>query len=139
MKDFQEVIDDCKEKEPVVPAIKKEEHGVYRKYIEQVLPYVSPFLLSIVTGPLNTASIFLQVTAKGASSASLYQTKIKAQPNLERHILNGVFGDNKIYEPPKVAGYSDAFKRLGREGIKGFYKGNLTGVFLASGNAWIKS
>jgi hypothetical protein len=96
-------------------------------------------LLSIVTGPLNTASIFLQVTAKGSSSATLLDAKIKVQPHLERHILNGIFGDNKFYEPPRVAGYSDAFKKLAKEGLRGFYKGNLTGVFLASGNAWIKN
>jgi hypothetical protein len=49
---------------------------------EKVLPYVSPFLLSVVTGPLNTASIILQVTSKGQSKESSLQAKIKAQPHL---------------------------------------------------------
>ena len=79
-----------------------------------ILPYISPFLLSIVTGPLNTASILLQVTSKGQSVDMSHQAKIKAQPHLERHILNGIFGDNKIYEPPKLNGYKEVFKKLGR-------------------------
>ena len=106
---------------------------------EQILPYASPFILSLITGPLNTASILLQVTAKGPSGDASSQAKIKAQPHLERHILNGIFGDNKIYEPPKVHGYREVFKKLGREGLRGLYKGNLTGVVLASSNAFIKS
>jgi hypothetical protein len=52
--------------------------------------------------------------------------------------MNGIFGDNKIYEPPKVYNYREAFKKLGKEGLRGLYKGNLTGVLLASGNAFMK-
>ncbi len=60
-----------------------------------MLPYVGPFLLSIVTGPLNTASILLQVTSKGPLSSQ--EIKIKTQPQWQRHIMNGIFGDNRIY------------------------------------------
>lgn len=101
------------------------------------MPYIGPFLLSIVTAPLATASIFMQITAKGAPSP--LEAKIKAQPHLERHILNGIFGDNRIYEPPTVDGYKQALKRLGREGLRGLYKGNLTGVVMASTNTWVRS
>ena len=136
MKDFQEVIDSNREVEPTVEIEKKEPVWVYRKYIEQMLPFVSPFLLSVVTGPLNTASMLMQMTSKGSPS---YLAKVKAQPHLERHIKNGIFGDNKIYEPPKLDGYREVFKKMGREGVRGLYKGNLTGVVLASSNAGMKS
>lgn len=81
----------------------------------------------------------LQVTSKGQSTDVSRQAKIKAQPHLERHIINGIFGDNKIYEPPKLSGYQGVFRKLGKEGLRGLYKGNLTGVLMASSNAWIKS
>ena len=60
------------------------------------------------------------------------------QPHLERHIINGVFGDNKIYVPPTVDGYKEVFKKLGREGLRGLYKGNLTGVIMAASNSMIR-
>jgi hypothetical protein len=78
----------------------------------------------------------LQITAKGAPS--VLENKIKMQPHLERHIINGVFGDNKIYVPPTVDGYKEAFKKLGREGLRGLYKGNLTGVIMAASNSMIR-
>lgn len=57
---------------------------------------------------------------------------------LERHINNGLFGDNKIYEAVTIKGYKDAFNKLGKEGIRGLYKGNLTGIMLAGSNSWIR-
>lgn len=34
--------------------------------------------------------------------------------------------------------YRDAFNKLGREGVRGLYKGNLTGIMLAASNAWVR-
>jgi hypothetical protein len=64
--------------------------------------------------------------------------KIKSQPGLKNHIRNGIFGDNKIYQPPAYKGYSDVFSQLGREGIRGMYKGNLTGIIAASSNTYVR-
>lgn len=69
MKDFQEIIDAS---ENPVPKLNTEEPAKltsYRLTLDKVLPYVSPFLLSIVTAPLATASILMQITAKGAPSS----------------------------------------------------------------------
>jgi hypothetical protein len=57
---------------------------------------------------------------------------------LERHINNGLFGDNKIYEAVNVNGYKEALNKLGKEGIRGLYKGNLTGILLAASNSWVR-
>jgi hypothetical protein len=67
MKDFQSVIDSKTENELKLTIEEKEEKSAFRKMLEQALPLASPLLLSLVTGPLNTASILLQVTAKGSS------------------------------------------------------------------------
>jgi len=91
----------------------------------------------MVTGPFTTASVLLQTTSKGLAGTGI-DTKIKAQPSLQRHISNGLFGDNRIYEPPTLNGYKDTLNKLGREGIRGLYKGNFTGILLASSNAWLR-
>jgi hypothetical protein len=38
-----------------------------------------------------------------------------------------------------LSGYQEVFRKLGKEGFKGLYKGNLTGVIMASSNAWVKN
>jgi hypothetical protein len=35
-------------------------------------------------------------------------------------------------------GYKEAFNKLGKEGIRGLYKGNLTGILLAASNSWVR-
>lgn len=97
---------------------------------------MSPFLLSVVTAPFTTASVLLQVTSKGLGSG--LEAKIKAAPQLEGHINNGIFGDNRIYQAANVQNYRDAFNKLGREGVRGLYKGNLTGILLAPSNVWVR-
>jgi hypothetical protein len=42
--------------------------AVYKDLFTKSLPYLSPFLLSIVTSPFTTASVLLQVTSKGIGS-----------------------------------------------------------------------
>lgn len=49
-----------------------------------------------------------------------------------------MFGDNRIYEATSVKNYRDGFNKLGKEGIRGIYKGNLTGILLAASNAWLR-
>lgn len=141
MKDFQEFLDSSNSQQPQPHLGKPTQPSndsslFYKEAITKVLPYVSPFLLSIVTGPFSTLSTLLQVTNKGMGSG--LQAKIKAAPLLQRHINNGVFGDNRIYEAPSVKNYRDGFSRLGKEGIRGIYKGNLTGILLAASNAWLR-
>jgi hypothetical protein len=34
--------------------------------------------------------------------------------------------------------YREGFNRLGKEGIRGIYKGNVTGILLATSNAWLR-
>lgn len=135
MKDFQEIIDHGQ----LPPATPKEAAAPnpFAEWRDRLLPYAAPLLLSLVTGPFTTVSVLLQVTPKTSPSSSL-QAKIKAQPQLERHILNGLFGDNRIYSAPSLGGYRDALGRLGKEGLRGIYKGNLTGLLLASSNAWLR-
>jgi hypothetical protein len=49
-----------------------------------------------------------------------------------------MFGDNRIYEVMSVKNYREGLSKLGKEGIRGFYKGNLTAILLASSNAWLR-
>lgn len=70
MKDFEEFLKSSESTNPQVHlnkenSISKEPTAFYKELITKALPYVSPFLLSIVTGPFTTASILLQVTNKG--------------------------------------------------------------------------
>jgi hypothetical protein len=51
----------------------------------------------------------------------------------------GIYGDNKIYQPAKISTYHDCFTQLGKEGIRGFYKGNLTGLLLTVSNTKLRS
>ena len=37
-----------------------------------------------------------------------------------------------------VKNYREGFSKLGKEGIRGIYKGNLTGMILAASNAWLR-
>lgn len=104
MKDFQEVIDSQDRPSPSLPLSEVAEVTLVNQLKNDLLPYLSPFLLSIVTAPFNTASILLQTTSKGINLSSL-DTKIKAQPNLKAHIMNGIFGDNKIYQAPTLHKY----------------------------------
>ena len=144
MKDFQDVIQASEQLEGHIkqqigqPKAAPPPVSLYESITSQVLPVISPFLLSLVTGPFSTASAFLQTTSPGITSAGV-TSKLKAQPNLTQHILNGVFGDNKIYTPPSLQGYREALARLGREGVRGIYKGNLAALLLASSNASLRS
>lgn len=56
-----------------------------------------------------------------------------------KFVRSGIFGDNKIYKPFQFKGYHDCLLQLGKEGLKGFYKGNLTGIILGLLNAKIRT
>jgi hypothetical protein len=73
MKDFQEFLNnnDKANTQSLInkPVPTPKEPGAYYKdIITKALPYLSPFLLSIVTGPFTTLSVLLQVTNKGIGS-----------------------------------------------------------------------
>lgn len=73
MKDFQEFLDNSEKANPhtLIKASSptpKDSGAYYKDLITKALPYLSPFLLSIVTGPFTTASVLLQVTNKGIGS-----------------------------------------------------------------------
>ena len=69
----------------------------------------------------------------------MIESKLKGNQTLEKYIKLGVFGDNKIYKPKQFHGYKDGFTQLGREGLKGLYKGNLTGLIMATANTQIRT
>lgn len=54
-------------------------------------------------------------------------------------VKTGVLGDNKIYKPFEFKGYNDCLAQLGKEGVRGFYKGNLTGIILGLINARLRT
>ena len=56
-----------------------------------------------------------------------------------RLLNSGVYGDNKIFRAPEIMGYHECFTRLGKEGIRGMYKGNLTAIFLTLSNTKLRS
>jgi hypothetical protein len=45
-------------------------------------------------------------------------------------VREGFMGDNKIYQPFQFKGYHDCLTQMGKEGFRGLYKGNLTGIVL---------
>ncbi len=52
---------------------------------------------------------------------------------------SGMPGDSPNFLASKVNGYNDGFKKLGKQGIRGMYKGNLTGVLSMTLNINIKN
>ena len=48
-------------------------------------------------------------------------------------------GDNIIYKPPKITNYHDGLELLGREGIRGLFKGNFTGILMNSANIQLRT
>ena len=54
-------------------------------------------------------------------------------------IEQGALGDNIIYKATRINNYNDAFKKLGKQGVRGFYKGVFTGLLLGSLNSKIKA
>jgi hypothetical protein len=55
----------------------------------------------------------MQTTSKGPEKA-IVQAKITSNPQLSRHINNGLFGDNRIYFAPTLNGYKDTLGQLGK-------------------------
>lgn len=73
MKDFQDVINSGHySAHPVIGESGKEKEtslsSQLQEHLLKALPFVSPFLLSVVTAPFTTASVLLQVTNKGLGS-----------------------------------------------------------------------
>ena len=56
-----------------------------------------------------------------------------------KHIKNGLFGDQKPYKAFEFKNYFDALKQIGKEGIKGIYKGNLTGIIYMGLNSKLRT
>lgn len=63
MKNFEEVIQHGQLPEPKTEAPKQFSQLLYLR--DQILPIISPFVLSIITAPFTTASVFMQTTSKG--------------------------------------------------------------------------
>lgn len=58
---------------------------------------------------------------------------------IAKHIRNGIFGDKKPYKAFEFKNYIDAFKQMGKQGVKGLYKGNLTGIVFFALNSKIRT
>lgn len=96
---------------------------------DRILKGLSPVVLSLITSPMAVASAYLQMSQKAA--ANPIDEKLVAQrdrnlPVNRRFIENGLYGDNRPYQPATLKGYSQAFQQLAQQGLLGFYKGNLT-------------
>lgn len=115
MKDFQSILEDSSNSAfsafpashhhaGITPQPPTDESLIFNSNLKNTaIKYASPFLLSILTGPLTTVAMLLQVT-EGKLFDSV-EGKSKTQPMLEKHIRNGLFGDNRIYSPPTFKGY----------------------------------
>ena len=101
------------------------------------MKYGGPLSLCLLTGPFNTASILLQIADKPVINE--LQKKIDFLGKEDRHAKNGIYGDNKIYKATQITGYNDCFTRLGKEGIKGMYKGNLSALILTLTNTKLRT
>jgi len=58
---------------------------------------------------------------------------------IAKHIKNGIFGDKKPYKAFEFKNYIDALKQMGKEGVRGFYKGNLTNIIYLGLNSKLRT
>ena len=77
--------------------------------------------------------MLLQIGEKPVTDA--LGAKLDLLKNSKGQIRNfvkmGIFGDNKVFRAAEYRGYADCLRQLGKEGLKGLYKGALTGVILS--------
>lgn len=105
-----------------------------------VLKIFVPIALSFVTAPLTTASTLLQITNKPIISSIENKLKIiDTKDPIVKHIKNGIFGDKKPYQAFEFRNYVETLKQMGREGLKGSYKGNLTGIIYLGTNSRLRT
>jgi hypothetical protein len=114
--------------------VKKSEWEGAKDKVSKVL---GPALLTFFTGPFSTASMLLQV-ADNNPNESLVR-KIKTAGPQDKFVRLGVMGDNTIYKAFQFKGYQDCLAQMGKEGIRGLYKGNLLGILLGMANAMIRT
>lgn len=81
--------------------------------------------------------MLLQITEKPVVDEFSKKVEIVGKKN--RFLNCGIYGDNKIFKAPQIAGYHDCFTRLGKEGLKGMYKGNFTAILLTLANTNLRS
>lgn len=99
--------------------------------------YASPFALCLFTGPFNTASILLQVTSKPLGN--IFEKKVELAGERAKLVKTGIYGDNKIFRAQEIKGYHHVLSVLGREGLRGLYKGNLIGAILSISNGKLRT
>lgn len=58
---------------------------------------------------------------------------------IAKHIKNGIFGDKKPYKAFEFKNYIDALQQMGKEGVRGFYKGNLTTIIYLALNSKLRT
>ena len=68
-----------------------------------------------------------------------FSKKIEIAGKNNRVLNCGAYGDNKIFKAPEIISYHDCFTRLGKEGLRGMYKGNLTAILLTLSNTKLRS
>lgn len=102
-----------------------------------LIKYASPFALCVFTGPFNTASILLQVTAKPLGES--FDKKVEMAGNKAKLVKTGIYGDNRIFRAQRIKGYNDCLSSMGKEGIRGIYKGNFIGALLSMSNAKLRT
>lgn len=91
---------------------------------------------------MTVGSIFLQVTPRALFDPIQEKLQTQKLQNMQvnpKFISNGIYGDNKIFKPQEVKGYSQAFRILGQQGLPGFYKGNMTQLILTAINSSLRN
>jgi hypothetical protein len=58
---------------------------------------------------------------------------------IAKHIKNGIFGDKKPYKAFELKNYFDTLQQMGKEGVRGFYKGNLTSIIYLALNSKLRT
>lgn len=99
-----------------------------------------PLSLSLLTGPFTTASALLQMANKPLINT--VQNKLKLvdpKDPIAKHIKNGIFGDKKPYKAFEFKNYVDTLQQMGKEGLRGFYKGNLTTIIYLALNSKLRT
>ena len=56
-----------------------------------------------------------------------------------RLVKTGIYGDNKIFRAQEIKGYNHCLEVLGKEGIRGIYKGNFVGALLSLSNTKLRT
>ena len=54
-------------------------------------------------------------------------------------VKTGIFGDNKIFKAQEIKGYNHCLEAMGREGLRGIYKGNFVGALLSLSNTKLRT